>query len=323
MVHLLQLLHRDIWFTIIPNDEQRLHEREWCRFLDRLGVRATMLNWLPARVEGVALSMANTRFFVDRIAHRARERGMKIAWSSEMMWHHHGEMEAVREGVIDYVLYTSDFQRQALGPGYGALPGMITGNFVDAAAFPFRERRNATFTIGRVSRPAPEKFPENFPVFYESLELADTRFRVMAWSNALAEKYRWHLFGREWDLLAENQETAVDFLHSLDLFVYPLGHTFRESWGRAVVEAMLTGSIPLVPRGHHMDELIVQGESGFLCTDFQEWREHAQRLRQDFSYRARLGRQAREHAASKLCDPEEHRRVWLAAFRAALNTRND
>ena len=31
----------------------------------------------------------------------------------------------------------------------------------------------------------------------------------------------------------------------LDLFVYPLGHQFIESWGRVVAEAMLTGCVPI------------------------------------------------------------------------------
>ncbi len=314
-VHLLRLLHREIRFTVIPNDEGRLHEREWQKFLDRLGIRAALLSNLPKQLDGCGLSMSNTRFFVDRIAHRARERGLKIIWSSEMMWHHEGEAEAVREGIIDHVLYTSEFQKRTLEPGYGSVPGTVTGNYIDPALFPFCERRHATFTIGRLSRPAPEKFPENFPVFYESLELPDTRYRVMAWSHELEEKFRWHRFGSEWELLGAAEEDATEFLQSLDLFVYPLGHTFRESWGRSTVEAMLTGAVPLVPRGHHFAELIEDGVSGFLCEDFAEWREHAQRLRMDFAYRQRIAGQSHEHAVLRLCDADEHRRIWSEMFK--------
>ena len=86
------------------------------------------LAWLPRELHGLALALSNTRFFADKIAHRAKERGLRIVWSSEMMWHHEGELDAVREGVIDHLLYVSEFQKAALAPGYGAVPGTITGN---------------------------------------------------------------------------------------------------------------------------------------------------------------------------------------------------
>lgn len=311
LVHLLLLLRKHCLITVVPNDESRLREREWMKFLDRLGVRATVLGRLGRELEGFAISLCNGRFFSDRIAHRAKEKGLKIIWSSEMMWHHPGELDAVREGIIDHVLYVSDFQKAALAPGYGALPSSITGNYIDPREFPFAERRNATFTIGRLSRPAWEKYPEDFPVFYESLALPDTGFRVMAWSDELARKYGWHRWDERWELLREREETQVAFLHSLDLFVYPLGHTFRESWGRSTVEAMLTGCVPLVPRGHQFECLIEHGESGFLCGEFAEWQEHALRLRMDCGYRQRIARQAHECAAGRLCSEEAHRRVWL------------
>lgn len=318
LAHLLRLLHRRVRITVVPNDETRLREREWVRALEALGVDATVLGRLPRKLNGVALSMSNTRFFSDRIAHRAKERGLRIVWSSEMMWHHEGEIDAVREGVIDHVLYVSDLQRSVLEPGYAGLPGTITGNYVEPEQFPFVERRHAQFAIGRLSRPAPEKYPEDFPVFYERLELPDTRFRVMAWGEELARKYRWHRWDNRWDLLEPGKETAVRFLQSLDLFVYPRGHTLRESWGRSTVEAMLTGAVPLVPRGHHLENLVQHGEAGFLCGDVSEWQEHARRLRLDYPLRAAMSRRCREHAETRLCNAEEQRAVWLGMIAEVL-----
>src|SRR5260221_12249710 len=108
--------------------------------------------------------------------------------------------------------------------------------------------------------------------------MPEASFRVMAWDYKVSQKYRWFKFDGRWELLAASKETQVDFLHSLDLFVYPLGHNFRESWGRSTVEAMLTGCVPLVPVGHHFENLMIHGETGFICNDFLEWKEYAQRL---------------------------------------------
>jgi glycosyltransferase involved in cell wall biosynthesis len=191
----------------------------------------------------------------------------------------------------------------------------MTGNYIDPELFPMRKRTTAAFTIGRLSRPDPDKFPENFPVFYEALGLSSCRYRVMAWSKALAQKYGWHAFGTEWDLLGPTQESAHEFLSSLDLFVYPVGHRVVESWGRAVVEAMLTGCIPLVPASHNLENLLVHGEAGFVCRDFLEYQAYARELQEHPRRRAEMARHCRHHAVTKLCPAEVHRRTWMELFR--------
>lgn len=311
LAHLLRLLHGQVEITVVPNDPARLGEDAWTGLMDQLGIRYTTFDALPKRLSGNALALSNQRFFTDRIAHRAREKGLRIIWSSEMMWHHEGELEAVEEGIIDKVLYVSEFQKEQLAEGYGSLPFHITGNYIDPEMFPFHERRNPVFTIGRLSRAAPEKYPEDFPVFYECLGIPEVRFRVMAWSEALTEKYRWHRFDDRWDLLSAEAEEQVPFLHSLDLFVYPLGHRFKESWGRSTVEAMLTGCIPLVPTRHQFENLIVHGETGFICGDFAEYHEHANRLALDLPLRRLLAERCRVHAVRNLCDRKQHIATWM------------
>jgi hypothetical protein len=313
--HLLLLLHQHCEFTVIPNEARHLQSKVWTDTLDALGVRYTLIEALPQTLEGYALALSNDFFFLERIAHRARDKGLKVIWSGEMMWHHAGELDAFREGIVDQVLYVSELQRAALAPGHGSVPWTITGNFIDPDHFPFLERRHCDFAIGRLSRAALEKYPEDFPVFYECLELPDTRFRVMAWDAVLAHKYRWHRFDHRWDLLAAESESTVDFLHSLDLLVYPLGHRFVESWGRSTVEAMLTGCIPLVPAGHHLQNLLVHGETGYVCQDFMDYKCCAQNLCFDYGLRQRMARQCREHAVAKLCNREQHLKLWLEVFR--------
>ena len=79
-----------------------------------------------------------------------------------MMWHHKGELDAVNKGIIDKVLYTSEIQKQKLSPKYGNLPFTITGNYINAEFFPRLEREERNHIgIGRLSRPDPDKYPEN------------------------------------------------------------------------------------------------------------------------------------------------------------------
>ncbi|HUP79639.1 MAG TPA: glycosyltransferase [Pirellula sp.] len=314
LAHLLLLLHEKCDITVVPNENRHLHDKRWTRLLDSLHVKYSLLKDLPNQLSGWGLAMSNHFFFTMGFAEQAKQRGLRIVWSSEMMWHHDGELTAVRAGVVDKVLYTSELQKQYLAPNYGHLPSAITGNYIDSNAFPFVERHNRTFTIGRLSRAAPEKYPEDFPVFYEKLGLPEVRFRVMAWDDTMRKKYLWHQFDSRWELLRAAAEPQVKFLQSLDLFVYPLGHRFIESWGRSTVEAMLTGAVALVPAGHHLENLVRHEKTGFVCSCFEEFREYSQRLFYDIELRKRIARLARAVAEQEICNKEEHVAVWMKVF---------
>ncbi len=321
-VHLLLLLHRDFEITVCPNRREQLLQLGWRKFLKRLGVKAAMLDDLPQKLSGWALSLCNGGFWKDGLGVECKRRGLKVAWSSEMMWHHGGECGAAQWGLIDRVLFVSEAQRAVLADGYGKCPWAITGNYIEPSFFPFSERvraKDAPLVIGRLSRPDPAKFPPDFPEFYESLDGRKknaTKFRVMAWSEQMRDVYKTHRFDARWDLLEKETESQVDFLHSLDLFVYSLGPTFRESWGRSTVEAMLTGCVPLVPKGggHHLENLVPHGKAGFLCTTNADYREHVARLRKDVALRKKLSRMARLHAENELCHRPEHLRLWKEAL---------
>jgi hypothetical protein len=298
---LLKLLAGHLEITVIPNFADQLHQSRWTKFLDSLNIRYTSLDQLPGNLTGVALAICNDQFFVRGLHREAIKRGLSVVWSSEMMWHHQQEVEQIKAGAIHRLLYVSEIQKAALRyESFCDVPTRITGNYVDPSAFPFTTRNEREcVTIGRLSRAAVEKYPEDFPVFYEALGIPNARFRVMAWSSELSEKYCWHRFDPRWDLLTSEAEPAVDFLHSLDLFIYPLGHQFTESWGRSTVEAMLTGAIPLVPQGHHFQELIVHGETGFICGDFLEYQEHAQRLARQPTERRAMSIACRNRAVQR------------------------
>ncbi len=313
--HLLQLLAGHVDITVIPNDATSLGDPDWTPLLAKWGVQCATLESLPEQLSGVALGMCNDLFFANRICSAARHRGLKIVWSSEMMWHHAEEIDFIKAGEVDRLLYVSEVQKRTLNyESFCNVPTRITGNYICPNEFPFVERpQDKGITIGRLSRADPEKYPEDFPVFYEALDLPDVRFRVMAWSDQLTEKYRWHRFDRRWTLLPPVGEPTAAFLQSLDLFVYPLGHQFTESWGRSTVEAMLTGAIPLVPEGHHFESLIVNGESGFICGDFLEYQSRAQQLARDPILRRQMSIACRRRG-ELLNDADTHRTIWLEAL---------
>jgi glycosyltransferase involved in cell wall biosynthesis len=319
--------------------------------LDELGIRYALLEELPPRLTGWGVALCHGEFLSSGMAGEARRRGLRLAWSNEMTCLFPAECGALLLGLCDVILYVSFAQRQALEPQYRRLLSgdiqlpaftgradevegyfhesgrklrwVMTGNYIDPDEFPFSDRTAAArtdqrLTVGRLSRADPAKFPPDFPSFYEGLELRNPRFRVMGWTRQLAAKWPAHIFDQRWELLAPLAEPASQFLQSLDLFVYSLHPSCRESWGRAVVEAMLTGAVPLVPAGneHHLRSLVTHGETGFHCADVKEYGRYARLLEDDPELRRQLSRQARVRAARELCDAEQHREAWRRLFLA-------
>jgi hypothetical protein len=343
--HLLSLLREEWNITVIPNDGRYL-ETPWYGLLREMGLCVQLPSELPPVLEGWAVSLCNGPFLDTGLARDMKQRGLRIAWSSEMMWHFPGERAAIEEGLLDTILYVSPVQRAALEPGYlemtgaseaqvetdglsgrlvgskGHLRWIMTGNYIDPTQFPFRQRgawreEGRPFTVGRLSRPDPSKFPDNFPKFYERLGLETPyQFRVMGWSEDLSARWCEHDFGAAWDLVPAASQPTVDFLHSLDVLVYNTSPRFQESWGRAVVEAMLTGAPPILPRGagHHLQELVEHGVSGFLCETEREFGQRTRQLQADPELLATMSAAARHHAEHRLCNAVEHRAWWRRVF---------
>ncbi len=312
--HLLRLLSGSLKLTVVLPQAGSRRDKNLLRFLKEFGVAYCVLSDLPRRMEGVLLAVCEPLFFSSGVARRLRDKGLRIVWSNEMMWPFKGEADAIKEGLVDQVLWVSEFQERAFQDIHCGVPGVIVGNYIDPDDFSWRPRRNPVFTIGRISRPDPVKYPLNFPQFYESFGIQDVRYRVMAWSDELDSQYRWHRFDSRWELLKANKMATRDLLYGLDLFVYPLGHRVEESWGRSVVEAMLTGCPPLTPSGHQFHKLLVHAESGYICETYDEWKEAVQHLYLDYEARVKMAKLGSEHARESLCNPSVHRERWMRAL---------
>src|SRR5581483_7914894 len=109
--------------------------------------------------------------------------------------------------LIDRVLFVSHFQQLVFADMYRGIPSFNTGNYIDPNDYAWRARRNEVFTMGRLSRADPRKYPLDFPVFYEEMGLKEVRYRGMAWNDDLRKQYRWHRFGPEWELLPVGKQS--------------------------------------------------------------------------------------------------------------------
>lgn len=314
IAHLVRLLRKDFQITVIAPEVWVLKDKDARSVLAPYGVPCVLMKDLPRNLSGTGLGLCDRDFFSSGRGRELKNRGLKVVWSNEMMFPFKGEAKAANSRMIDRVLFVSEHQSKAFAQMYEHVPAAMTGNYIDPDDYGWRARQNRAFTLGRLSRPDPFKYPLDFPVFYEEIGLKDVRYRVMAWSPELQKQYRWHRFAPEWELLPVNKQSALSFLYSLDVFLYPLGHRIQESWGRAVVEAMLTGAVAVVPAGHQFHKLMVHGESGFICKEFREFKAVVRELYENYPLRMKISRQAAAHAREHLCNAEEHRKRWIEAL---------
>ena len=62
-VHTVWLLHRDYDLTVVPNTREQLEQTPWREWLHGLGVKTALLEDLPKKLSGWALSLCNGEFW--------------------------------------------------------------------------------------------------------------------------------------------------------------------------------------------------------------------------------------------------------------------
>lgn len=100
-------------------------------------------------------------------------------------------------------------------------------------------------TIGRHGRPDLLKWPATPRAVASSLPQSDaTRVRVLGCPAQALQDMGVDL--QNWDIITFGAEPVVDFLNSLDVFVYHFSHRWIETFGRTIAEAMFCGRICLL-----------------------------------------------------------------------------
>lgn len=315
MVDLLRLLHKDYRITVVPNFNDQLKQSNWTKFLDSLGVRYMSWEELPPKQDGVAIAFCNFWLFDNDAGRlqRSKEMGLRFVWSNDMMYHTDAEMKAVARGLVDTVIYTSEFHKAALSPEFikaHQVREEIVPNFVDGSVFPKRQAGKRFFTIGKLSRACASKYSDGFPVFYESLD-RHCNFKVMGWDDALARKYSWHEFGPRWKFHKPDETTSVDFLKGLDMYVYDCHHTFVENQSRSIVEASLMGVPILAPMKWNFPNMVAHGRTGFLWNDYEECGHYYSVMRNDPDLLREFSGNSPK-AMSFFTDRAEHLKTWKA-----------
>lgn len=315
---LIRLFHNDYNLYCIPNDNSRLLENDNLNFLEKYNVKHLSWTDLPEKLDGVGIAFCNFRLFSEdwRIK-RIKNSGLKFIWSNDMMWHTDHEVRALKNKMIDAYLYTSEFHKEKMQTKDTELftKEFIVPNYFDADSYVYFDRSNRNvLTIGKHSRPDDEKFSDDFPLFYENLNLKNPKYRVMGVSDNFKRRFAWHNFSSKWDLLMPNQEITSNFLNSLDIYIYNSRNTFIENQSRAIIEASLNGLPIIAPNKYNFPKQIIDKETGFLHNSYDECKMQCKELEENYSLRKEMGFKNSKITKEIWCDKESHIKDWQRIF---------
>ena len=308
----------------IPNDVNRLQEKENVDFLNRHGVKTLAWEELPIKTDGYAIAFCNFRLFQDpwRLE-KIKNIGLKFIWSNDMMWSSEEERAAFERKLVSSVIFTSDFHKQQLlkvNPLFAKLKSFIIPNYFYLDNYiktPKKESLKNKFVVGKLSRADEMKFGENFPLFYDKMPIENPKFRIMGWQQKLSDKFKWFEFNKErWELLTENQETILGFLSQLDLYVFNAHHDYIENQTRSMIEAQLLGIPAIVPNYGNFPNMIWHGRNGFIYNNIEECYKYVSLISKDSALYNELSKNS--HSLSKVLWTDSNRQItdWEFVFQS-------
>ncbi len=193
-------------------------------------------------------------------------------------------INAAEKGPAELV-YTSRLVALAAG-----LSGIIHHSPIDLERFvPDRARPDRPWTIGRLSRDVAQKHHPEDPALYQSLLDAGIAVRLMGATvigEALAPQPRLAV-------LPAGAVDALEFLRSLDAFIFRTDPCWLEPFGRVVVEALACGLPVVACRSGGHCEYLEHEHNALLFSTTTEAQAQLLRLRDDAGLRERLGNAGR------------------------------
>ncbi len=290
---------------------------DWRRRLNTLGCRTVecppeRLETVPGLAGRTAVALCNEAF--PAVAGRLRDLGCRTVWVGCMNWLFPAErLHYRRHRPFDHYVFQTHYQRRQLEPqlarfAYRPEQGRVIRGALDANEIPFRplpHRADERFTVGRISRAAPEKFSPRTWAIYRRTPYP-IRARVLGFGPAVAARTG---APPPWaECLPEGAQSAAEFLPTLHAMVFAGGTA--ENWPRAGLEAMAAGVPLVVDRRGGWCEMIRHGQTGFLCDTEDDFAFHTTQLARDEPLRRRVAYQARRELEEHLAEPARLSAEW-------------
>jgi glycosyltransferase involved in cell wall biosynthesis len=263
----------------------------------------------------ILISYCNGEFLnrLPRICMAARPRA--VLWANCMTWCFEAELQAHRHGMIDYFLFQSTFQRQALLPKlqqYGAVrelegyrPFFNPHNQSQALEFRLEDPREY-FGVGRVSRDDADKYSqETWMTFGKVSAPLPVKVFLLGFGEGargkcgLGTQCPW----LDWMTWLPGAIPVHEFYRRIHTVIHLTGGS-RENWPRFVLESWATGVPVIVDDDYGVGEMVTDGMNGFKVKTSDEASFRASQLAFDEPLRQQMARAGYATLMNEHANPE-------------------
>ena len=262
------------------------------------------------------ISFCNGQFLDHLPAIIAAGAPAKVIWFNCMTYLFDREREAHARGWIDIFGFVSAYQKSLLAPRLEAIRPFASFPYVpyfhcDRVAWRYKPLQN-TYHVGRISRDDAAKFAtDTWRIFDRVItpsHLAKKVFILGHGPNASA-KIGPPPPGLTWVTWEGGAIPAGRFYATIDTMIHKTGGS-RESYCRVLIEAYAHGVVPIVENDYAFPELVIHGETGFLCGSSDEMSYYASFLAMNPKAHAQMARNGRRHLETNLSDPQASWAAW-------------
>jgi len=250
-----------------------------------------------------------------------------VVYFNCMLMAHRIELLCHHVGWINYHGFVSDYQRKVLIPQLdrmgptnefeGYIPYFNPDNDLQRIKFEYRKPVDVNeFVVGRISRDDPRKFADDTWKIFGDVDTGPLHKRVLVAGFGYRTR---PVLGNPPEgmnaTLLEADEMPVAWIYrQLHCIIHKPGSS-GESYCRIVPECYAAG-VPFVgSRDFAFPELVVHGETGFLCESSEEMSACASMLARDEPLRERIIRNGYEHLKANMADAEKCWLPWERLFR--------
>jgi glycosyltransferase involved in cell wall biosynthesis len=245
-----------------------------------------------------------------------------IIWFNCMTWLFDNEIIAIKNKWIDYYGFVSEYQKKLLLSAIqsrtdstvqefdGYKPYFNPKNISQNLAFNYRIPKDY-FCMGRISRDDGSKFSSDmWNIYYKESSPLPTKTFILGFGENAFRKCGSAPVGLDWQTWSAGAIPVKECYDRLHCLIHKTGGS-RESYCRIVPECYATG-IPIITENHYaLPELIINGETGFLCDSSDEMSYRASQLAFDESFRKKIIDNAYNHLVNNISNSIQCIKPWL------------
>lgn len=257
-------------------------------YLRGLGVE--LAQYTPGMFKGqVLMNFGEERAF--ELMKQHNDHPMYSVWSSCMHYACEEDIQAFKDGFVDEFFFQTDLHGEHCGPQIArqsrrAVPyrkGYMAYFPLESQFIAFnREKEGNEFRVCKIGRDDTEKYhPETWKMFSSIVGPVDmpVKIEVMGWGKWAEGQLgnpctKGHPYFRALNLElhehAHDPETLSAFWSRQHALLHVCNHTWEESCGRVILEAMAAGAVPITDNRGGPSTFLQNGVTGWLVDSWEE-----------------------------------------------------